>query len=47
VRRIATAELDRPAPRPAYSVLRSKRTDAPELPHWRDGLRASMERLSG
>ena len=47
VRRITTAELDRPALRPAYSVLRSKRTDAPELPHWRDGLRASMERLSG
>jgi dTDP-4-dehydrorhamnose reductase len=32
-----TADLGRPAPRPAYSVLRSER-DAPELPHWRDGL---------
>jgi dTDP-4-dehydrorhamnose reductase len=34
-----TAEFPRPAPRPAYSVLRSERGDAaPVLPHWRDGL---------
>jgi dTDP-4-dehydrorhamnose reductase len=38
VRRVSTAELGRAAPRPAYSVLRSER-GAPELPHWRDGLR--------
>ena len=38
VRRITTADLARPAPRPAYSVLRSEK-GAPELPHWRDGLR--------
>ena len=44
-RRIATAELGRPAPRPAYSVLRSERGDAPILPHWRDGVRACLERL--
>jgi dTDP-4-dehydrorhamnose reductase len=44
VRRIATDELARPAPRPAYSVLRSER-GAPTLPHWRDGLRACLERL--
>ena len=42
VRRIATAELERPAPRPAYSVLRSEREGAPRLPHWRDGLRACL-----
>ncbi len=46
VRRITTAELGRPAPRPAYSVLRSENADAPVLPHWRDGLRACLERLS-
>jgi dTDP-4-dehydrorhamnose reductase len=45
VRRIATAELGRPAPRPSYSVLRSERVDAPRLPHWREGLRACLERL--
>ncbi|MDX6486239.1 MAG: dTDP-4-dehydrorhamnose reductase [Gaiellaceae bacterium] len=45
VRRIATAELGRPAPRPAYSVLRSSRDGAPVLPHWREGLRACLERL--
>jgi dTDP-4-dehydrorhamnose reductase len=45
VRRISTAELGRPAPRPAYSVLRSERADAPVLPHWRDGLRECLTRL--
>jgi dTDP-4-dehydrorhamnose reductase len=45
VRRITTAELGRPAPRPAYSVLRSERPEAPRLPHWREGLRACLERL--
>jgi dTDP-4-dehydrorhamnose reductase len=46
VRRISTAELGRPAPRPAYSVLRSERVNAPRLPHWRDGLRACLERMA-
>jgi dTDP-4-dehydrorhamnose reductase len=41
VRRITTAELGRPAPRPAYSVLRSEQ-GAPELPHWREGLRECL-----
>lgn len=45
VRRIATAELGRPAPRPAYSVLRSERPGAPVLPHWREGLRECLTRL--
>jgi dTDP-4-dehydrorhamnose reductase len=44
VRRIATEELGRPAPRPAYSVLRSEK-GAPALPHWREGLRECLRRL--
>jgi dTDP-4-dehydrorhamnose reductase len=44
VRRITTAEFGAPAPRPAYSVLRSEK-DAPRLPHWRDGLAACLGRL--
>jgi dTDP-4-dehydrorhamnose reductase len=46
VRPITTAELRRPAPRPAYSVLRSERADAPRLPHWREGLRACLGEMS-
>jgi dTDP-4-dehydrorhamnose reductase len=45
VRRITTAELARPAPRPSYSVLRSERDGAPKLPHWREGLRECLDRL--
>jgi dTDP-4-dehydrorhamnose reductase len=44
VRRISSEELGRPAPRPANSVLRSEK-GAPALPHWREGLRACLERL--
>jgi len=46
IREITTAELGRPAPRPLYSVLRSEK-GAPELPHWREGLRACLARLLG
>jgi dTDP-4-dehydrorhamnose reductase len=45
VREITTEELGRPAPRPAYSVLRSQREGAPRLPYWREGLRACLARL--
>ena len=44
VRRITTEEFGARAPRPAYSVLRSEK-GAPELPHWRDGLRACLAEL--
>jgi dTDP-4-dehydrorhamnose reductase len=40
----STADLGRPAPRPAFSALTSTRDDAPTLPPWRDGLRAHLAR---
>jgi dTDP-4-dehydrorhamnose reductase len=45
VRAITTAELGRPAPRPAHSVLRSEKPETPRLPHWREGLRACLEEI--
>jgi dTDP-4-dehydrorhamnose reductase len=45
VRRVTSEELGRPAPRPAYAVLRSERPGAPVLPHWRDGLRECVAAL--
>jgi dTDP-4-dehydrorhamnose reductase len=44
VRRISSEELGRPAPRPANAVLRTGK-GAPPLPHWREGLRACLDRL--
>jgi dTDP-4-dehydrorhamnose reductase len=41
----STADLARPAPRPAFSVLASTRDDAPVLPPWREGLRAHLARV--
>jgi dTDP-4-dehydrorhamnose reductase len=38
VRPQSTAALGRPAPRPAYSVLRSTRPEVPVLPSWSEGL---------
>jgi len=45
VRRISTEELGRPAPRPARAILRSERSGVPDLPHWRDGLRACLAKF--
>ena len=46
VRRISAEELGRPAPRPAYSVLRSEKPETPVLPNWREGLRACLDKLT-
>jgi len=45
VRRITSDEYGAKAARPAYSVLRSAK-GAPELPHWREGLRTVLDHLS-
>ncbi|MGH3133284.1 MAG: dTDP-4-dehydrorhamnose reductase [Gaiellaceae bacterium] len=45
VRRIRSAELGRPATRPACAILRSERVGAPRLPHWREGLRECLAQL--
>jgi len=38
-----TSDLDRPAPRPAYGVLRTERgSSVPSLPDWREGLAEFM-----
>jgi dTDP-4-dehydrorhamnose reductase len=37
-----TDMLARPAPRPAFSILRSERRDPIVLPHWREGLAAYL-----
>jgi dTDP-4-dehydrorhamnose reductase len=42
VRPVGTDAFPRPAPRPAYSVLRSERPEAPVLPSWEDGLSRYM-----
>jgi dTDP-4-dehydrorhamnose reductase len=43
---ISSSELQRPAPRPACSILRPVHADAPRLPHWRDGLRDCLAALA-
>jgi dTDP-4-dehydrorhamnose reductase len=44
VRRITAADYGAKAKRPAVSILRSEK-GAPELPHWREGLRACLSAL--
>jgi dTDP-4-dehydrorhamnose reductase len=46
VQPIPSSELQRPAPRPACSILRTVHADAPRLPHWRDGLRDCLAALA-
>jgi dTDP-4-dehydrorhamnose reductase len=41
----STAALDRPAPRPAFSVLRSTRPEVPVLPAWSEGLAGYLEEI--
>jgi dTDP-4-dehydrorhamnose reductase len=43
---IPSSELQRPAPRPAVSILRSEHECTPALPHWRDGLEECLAALT-
>jgi dTDP-4-dehydrorhamnose reductase len=43
---IPSSELQRPAPRPACSILRTVYPGAPRLPHWRLGLRDCLAALA-
>ncbi len=45
VHRGSSADLGRPAPRPAYSVLGTERAEAPRLPGWREGLAAYLNEM--
>lgn len=42
-----TAEMARPAPRPAWSALESERDDVIPMPDWRDGLASYLAARSG
>lgn len=42
VRPVTTEAFPRPAPRPAWSVLGTTRSDVPRLPRWQDGLAAHL-----
>jgi dTDP-4-dehydrorhamnose reductase len=39
---ITTAEMARPAPRPAFSALASERAATPRLRPWQEGLQAYL-----
>ena len=48
VNETTAAELRRPAPRPAWSVLATERDETPRLPAWQDGVAAYLnERENG
>jgi dTDP-4-dehydrorhamnose reductase len=42
-----TAQMARPAPRPAYSVLASERSEVLPMPDWRDGLAGFLAARAG
>jgi dTDP-4-dehydrorhamnose reductase len=43
----STAQMTRPAPRPAYSALATERTDVIPLPDWREGLAGYLAARAG
>ncbi len=47
VQAISTAQMPRPAPRPAWSALESERNDVLPLPPWQDGLAGYLAARAG
>lgn len=47
VQPVTTAEMPRPAPRPAWSALESERDDVLPLPPWQDGLAGYLAARAG
>jgi dTDP-4-dehydrorhamnose reductase len=47
VQAISTADMPRPAPRPAWSALESQRDDVLPLPPWQDGLAGYLAARAG
>ena len=47
VKPASTAEMARPAPRPAWSALESEREDVLPLPPWQDGLAGYLAARAG
>ena len=47
VRQTSTAQMRRPAPRPAFSALESERDDVLPLPPWQDGLAGYLAARAG
>jgi dTDP-4-dehydrorhamnose reductase len=47
VEEASTAQMARPAPRPAWSALESERTDVLPLPPWQDGLAGYLAARAG
>jgi dTDP-4-dehydrorhamnose reductase len=47
VEAVSSAQMARPAPRPAWSVLASERADVLAMPDWRDGLAGYLAARAG
>jgi dTDP-4-dehydrorhamnose reductase len=47
VNETTAAEFQRPAPRPAWSVLATERDETPHLPPWQDGVSAYLSERNG
>ncbi len=47
VESVTTAQMSRPAPRPAWSALASERQDILPMPEWRDGLAGYLAARAG